>query len=79
MPDPIILTCECCGFSQTFTDTEEAFEAGWDEGVHLPSWPICCNICPGVGAMGLVDHSIAHEQWKITGRPLEFSTFGLPQ
>lgn len=75
---PLTLTCQCCAFTQQFTNSEEAFQAGWDEPTHLPHWPVCCNLCPGVAAMGLIDHSAAHERWAKTGRPAEFSREGLP-
>jgi hypothetical protein len=74
------LTCRCCGHTEQFDSYDAAFEAGWDEPTHLPSWPISCNLCPGVASMGLVDHSVAHEKWKRDGkRPAEFSTYGLPK
>lgn len=77
--EPLALTCRCCGYSQSFTDAEEAFQAGWDEPAHMPHWPVTCNLCPGAAAMGLLDHSVAHERWAQEGRPVEFSSEGLPK
>jgi hypothetical protein len=74
----MILKCECCGFEREFATTDEAFDAGWDEKEHLPNWPVSCDLCPGVCAMGEVDHSEAHAIWERNGRPAEFSLEGLP-
>lgn len=74
----VALTCECCGYKETFASAEEAFRAGWDEPSHTPSWPISCPLCPGVCAMGRVDHSVAHARWLVDGRPAEFSMEDLP-
>lgn len=69
---PVTLTCSCCGFKETFPDCEAAFQAGWDEPTHLSTWPIACPLCPGVAAMGMIDHSEAHKRWKLQGRPGSF-------
>jgi hypothetical protein len=67
----IALTCDCCNFEQEFTDPEEAFHAGWDAPPHFTGY-ISCAICPITFLFG-VDHTVIHEQWKIDGRPEEFS------
>lgn len=83
------LTCQCCHFTQTFPSFEDAFQAGWDEPTHLPSWPVTCNLCPGVfslprtaGGHGFIPdwHDRQHREWKRNGRPEEFDLdFALKQ
>lgn len=68
----VTLKCECCGFEEEFESEDAAFEKGWDVKSHLPSWPVSCDLCPGVCAMGLEDHSAAHARWEVEGRPAEF-------
>lgn len=69
----IELTCGCCGHVETFETAREAFEAGWDEPVHMPSWPVSCPLCPGTAQLGLLDHTGAHERWAREGRPASFA------
>lgn len=64
-----VLTCKCCGHTEDMGNPRAAFEAGWDEPENLPSWPVCCPLCPGVGALGIIDHSEAHAKWAREGRP----------
>lgn len=72
-----ILTCKCCGHIEDMGSPQAAYEAGWDEPVHLPSWPVSCPLCPGTASMGLLDHSEAHAAWERDGRPAEYTTDGL--
>lgn len=72
-----VLTCKCCDHTEDMDTPRKAFDAGWDEPVHLPSWPISCPLCPGTASMGLLDHSEAHEKWKQEGRPEHFTPEGL--
>jgi hypothetical protein len=74
----VILKCLCCGFEAEFPDAEAAFKAGWDCPPHFTASPICCDLCPSVAAMGMVDHSAAHERWEREGRPREFDMRDLP-
>jgi hypothetical protein len=74
----MILTCVCCGFEAEFPDAEAAFKAGWDCPPHFTATPICCDLCPSVAAMGIIDHSKAHERWEREGRPREFDMRDLP-
>jgi hypothetical protein len=69
----MLLTCECCGFSQDFQNGEEAFQAGWDAPPHFTQY-VCCNLCPGsFVVLGItVKHEPAHEKWKKERRPKEF-------
>ena len=69
----MILTCQCCGFSQEFKDAEEAFKIGWDAPPHFTGY-VCCNLCPGsFVVLGLTyRHTKVHEIWKAHGRPKEF-------
>lgn len=86
--DHVELTCACCGFKQKFKTFEEAFQAGWDEPTHLPSWPVSCHLCPGVFSLpkpaghGFVPqwHAKQHRDWERDGRPEEFDLeFALKQ
>ncbi len=67
------LKCQCCGFEQEFADGEAAFEAGWDAPPHF-TMVICCNLCPAsfIVLGEVARHHVAHEHWKIHGRPKEF-------
>jgi hypothetical protein len=67
------LTCQCCGFSQTFESNQEAFEAGWDGPGYFTGY-VCCNLCPGsFVVLGITDqHKPDHEKWEREGRPAEF-------
>jgi hypothetical protein len=77
----ITLTCECCGFSQQFKDTNEAFRAGWDAPPHFTQ-VICCDLCPSSGiVLSTMQgkpkdsmHQKAHAHWREHGRPEEFDT-----
>lgn len=74
-----VLTCKCCDHTEDLGNARTAFEKGWDEPEHLPSWPVTCPLCPGVAALDppLVDHSAAHEKWAREGRPAEFTQEGV--
>jgi hypothetical protein len=74
----VTLTCACCGFEAEFPDGEAAFQAGWDCPPHFTASPVCCDLCPSVAALGLIDHSKAHERWEREGRPREFDMRDLP-
>lgn len=63
--------CQCCGFERDFNDGEEAFHAGWDAPPHITGY-VSCDLCPGVCAIGLESHSLAHAYWQVHGRPTEF-------
>jgi hypothetical protein len=63
------LKCECCGHTERFDSARDAFKAGWDDPHNMPHWPVSCRLCPGVCALGLVDHSEEHALWKESGRP----------
>lgn len=74
-----VLTCACCGHTEDMGTARAAHDAGWDEPVHMPSWPTSCPLCPGVASLDppLVDHSAAHEKWAREGRPDRFTTEGI--
>jgi hypothetical protein len=74
-----VLTCKCCGHTEDMGTPAAAYEAGWDEPVHMASWPVSCPLCPGVASLDppLVDHSEAHERWAREGRPAVFSMEGI--
>jgi hypothetical protein len=78
MAERVRLTCKCCGFEQEFENAAEAFNAGWDCPPYFTASPVCCDLCPSVAAMGMVDHSEAHAEWEREGRPKEFTLKGLP-
>jgi hypothetical protein len=42
----VVLTCVCCGRSDDFLSSDEAFLADWDEPAHMPSCPTTCPSCP---------------------------------
>jgi hypothetical protein len=66
------LTCECCKIEQEFADERAAFDAGWDAPPYFTEY-VCCDLCPSVALMGLLDHSAAHERWEREGRPKTFN------
>lgn len=68
----IKLKCACCGVEKEFPDQRAAFEVGWDVPEFLPSWPVSCDLCPGVCAMGWCSHAKAHAYWEKHGRPAKF-------
>lgn len=74
-----VLTCQCCGHTEDLGTAQVAFEALWDEPVHMPTWPVTCPLCPGTASLDppLVDHSEAHERWEREGRPVKFTAEGI--
>lgn len=68
----MILRCQCCGFQQSFADSEAAFHAGWDAPPHFSGY-ICCNLCPATCIVLGHTHTFAHARWARDGRP---ETFG---
>jgi hypothetical protein len=71
--DDLVLTCQCCGFTEVFNDGEVAFQQGWDAPPHFTEY-VCCNLCPGsfVVLGQTARHKAAHDKWALEGRPEEF-------
>lgn len=68
------LKCDCCGFEREFTDSEEAFQEGWDAPPHFTGY-VSCDLCPAAYiALGEIHkHDTIHKRWDEEGRPEEFT------
>lgn len=66
------LRCLCCGIESEFSDSEEAFEKGWDAQPHFSCGPLC-DLCPASLYIMGISHEVAHQRWVAKGRPEQFS------
>ena len=61
------LTCECCGFSQTF-DTDELEEPAWHAWIIFSDDALDYVGCPLCPALFRERYQPLHEAWKKAGR-----------
>lgn len=72
--DSIELECGCCHYKQTFKNSKEAYDQGWDCAPYITQ----CTACPlCLGAYVILnktdEHEEVHKRWAKEGRPQKFS------
>jgi hypothetical protein len=70
---PVTLTCQCCGFSESFDSAKAAHDISWDCSPWFNSH-VTCPLCPSsylfIGDSEMKQkHLEAHETWAREGRP----------